>query len=1185
MATLERLVVELSANAQQFRAELAKVDTRLAAFEKSTVAHTQKVETAIGGLGAGFKRVQQGLAALGVVAGVRGLVNMTKAAIDQTSAMVDLSDRLGIGVEQYQKLRFAATQSGVSVESFNKSLDILNRTLGDAGKLKALEKLGIDTKALGGEPVTAIFSLADQMAKLDSQAQKAAVSQAAFGRGGAAMVNMLGQGSGQVRQYGDAAERTGQILKDKLAREAEEAGDKLDTAADAIKVKLTPALLALAPFLEKAAGGLSNLASWAQIAAAKFGDFLGVTQAAKGRAAVAELQDVNHELLRTQQHLDDVRAGGGLNGVINGLISGREAKQVEMLESDLAKLSARRKELQEQVTHPDPEPAKPKPTGDGAGPLGGKDGKDKEKTPKLSRSDRAARDAREEIDILRQQNDMIRAAVAVSTPLATINAQLLAIEQGRKTAVSALGVELGKLTEQQKALLDGAQKIDELRKQTQANARLKPQQDAILSDARSGKITPEDIEPMLQLAEHQDELRELFSNKGWSQETIDSVLAMGAATAAFARSQEQAKQATDFVVNTRRDVKEDTETLTAQHALLRAGIASGRDYHEVQQDMADAAERLRLAHQGLKLGASAEDLASVDALLLRYQTLQRQFERTDEAARKLAAFQHDIKESVKDGIADVANALLDMAKKGEFSFKRLEEAANRFVDSVTRKIIDRWTDQLIDWLFPKSPSSGGGGGGGGGGGFNLFSLFGGGGGSTTAASTTSSTQWQLSNPNNLNRPSPQSSSFLSAPALTLPTAAVAPTATALPAAAAPATATADSSPLLSSLSDTGGDILTSVGKLGSSILTDVGKLGGGILSGLGEMGGGLLKGLGSLFGGGGGAGGGGGFLSFLGGVGSLFGGGGGSSAAGAAGGANWQLFDPSMMNVPFMHQGGPVGFGGTRPAPAGLFLNAPRYHRGGLAHDEVPAILQTGELVLSRAQTQAAQRGGSAPATAEGVVLDKIGALGGDILTRLDTHSSGILNTVGATGTGVVTQLGDTGSGVVTKLGDTGDGMLKGMGSLGSGLLGGLGSLLGGGGGGGGLGGGLMSFGGLGGGSGMGGLSGLIGATTQGDPSQMFGFAGILGKKLFHDGGEVGPTGSRRRLAIDEVPAILQTGETVLSRAQTRAMHASGRAEMQSAPVINMTINTPDANSFRRNQSQIHAQMYTAAQRATRRDR
>jgi uncharacterized membrane protein YgcG len=1045
MATLERLVVELSANAQQFRAELAKVDTRLAAFEKSTVAHTQKVETAIGGLGAGFKRVQQGLAALGVVAGVRGLVNMTKAAIDQTSAMVDLSDRLGIGVEQYQKLRFAATQSGVSVESFNKSLDILNRTLGDAGKLKALEKLGIDTKALGGEPVTAIFSLADQMAKLDSQAQKAAVSQAAFGRGGAAMVNMLGQGSGQVRQYGDAAERTGQILKDKLAREAEEAGDKLDTAADAIKVKLTPALLALAPFLEKAAGGLSNLASWAQIAAAKFGDFLGVTQAAKGRAAVAELQDVNHELLRTQQHLDDVRAGGGLNGVINGLISGREAKQVEMLESDLAKLSARRKELQEQVTHPDPEPAKPKPTGDGAGPLGGKDGKDKEKTPKLSRSDRAARDAREEIDILRQQNDMIRAAVAVSTPLATINAQLLAIEQGRKTAVSALGVELGKLTEQQKALLDGAQKIDELRKQTQANARLKPQQDAILSDARSGKITPEDIEPMLQLAEHQDELRELFSNKGWSQETIDSVLAMGAATAAFARSQEQAKQATDFVVNTRRDVKEDTETLTAQHALLRAGIASGRDYHEVQQDMADAAERLRLAHQGLKLGASAEDLASVDALLLRYQTLQRQFERTDEAARKLAAFQHDIKESVKDGIADVANALLDMAKKGEFSFKRLEEAANRFVDSVTRKIIDRWTDQLIDWLFPKSPSSGGGGGGG--------------------------------------------------------------------------------------------------------------------------------------------AGGGGGFLSFLGGVGSLFGGGGGSSAAGAAGGANWQLFDPSMMNVPFMHQGGPVGFGGTRPAPAGLFLNAPRYHRGGLAHDEVPAILQTGELVLSRAQTQAAQRGGSAPATAEGVVLDKIGALGGDILTRLDTHSSGILNTVGATGTGVVTQLGDTGSGVVTKLGDTGDGMLKGMGSLGSGLLGGLGSLLGGGGGGGGLGGGLMSFGGLGGGSGMGGLSGLIGATTQGDPSQMFGFAGILGKKLFHDGGEVGPTGSRRRLAIDEVPAILQTGETVLSRAQTRAMHASGRAEMQSAPVINMTINTPDANSFRRNQSQIHAQMYTAAQRATRRDR
>ncbi|MCA3528769.1 MAG: hypothetical protein IOC80_04580 [Rhodobacter sp.] len=52
------------------------------------------------------------------------------------------------------------------------------------------------------------------------------------------------------------------------------------------------------------------------------------------------------------------------------------------------------------------------------------------------------------------------------------------------------------------------------------------------------------------------------------------------------------------------------------------------------------------------------------------------------------------------------------------------------------------------------------------------------------------------------------------------------------------------------------------------------------------------------------------------------------------------------------HQGGMVGAGGvSRAVPTAAFLGAPRLHSGGwagLAADEVPAILQRGERVLSR---------------------------------------------------------------------------------------------------------------------------------------------------------------------------------------------------------------------------------------------
>ncbi len=58
-----------------------------------------------------------------------------------------------------------------------------------------------------------------------------------------------------------------------------------------------------------------------------------------------------------------------------------------------------------------------------------------------------------------------------------------------------------------------------------------------------------------------------------------------------------------------------------------------------------------------------------------------------------------------------------------------------------------------------------------------------------------------------------------------------------------------------------------------------------------------------------------------------------------------------------LHGGGMVGATGpSRMVPALAFANAPRFHGGvnlGLASDELPAILQRGERVLSRAQNQA----------------------------------------------------------------------------------------------------------------------------------------------------------------------------------------------------------------------------------------
>lgn len=60
-----------------------------------------------------------------------------------------------------------------------------------------------------------------------------------------------------------------------------------------------------------------------------------------------------------------------------------------------------------------------------------------------------------------------------------------------------------------------------------------------------------------------------------------------------------------------------------------------------------------------------------------------------------------------------------------------------------------------------------------------------------------------------------------------------------------------------------------------------------------------------------------------------------------------------------LHSGGIVGAGGTaRTASPLLFAGARRYHSGGLAGDEIPAILQRGEEVLTRRDPRHALNGG-----------------------------------------------------------------------------------------------------------------------------------------------------------------------------------------------------------------------------------
>jgi hypothetical protein len=119
--------------------------------------------------------------------------------------------------------------------------------------------------------------------------------------------------------------------------------------------------------------------------------------------------------------------------------------------------------------------------------------------------------------------------------------------------------------------------------------------------------------------------------------------------------------------------------------------------------------------------------------------------------------------------------------------------------------------------------------------------------------------------------------------------------------------------------------------------------------------------------------------------------------------------------------------------------------------------------------------------------------------------------------------------------------------------------------------------------------------TTLGDVGGLLG--GLLKGFKFHEGGVVGLNGSSSTLPAavfrnaprfhdgaflspDEVPAILQRGERVLNREEAR--NYGTRGVMAVAPVINVTIQTPNPAAFQASRTQVAADLARAVRMGVR---
>ncbi len=164
---------------------------------------------------------------------VRQLVQFGNEALATADAIGKVADSAGVSAEFLQKYQFAAQQSGLTTEEFNKGLQNFTKMVGQAQLRtseagRSLEKLGVQTKNADGSIRGTEEVFVDLFGALDnvgSQFQKNAILADLMGRAGVKLAVMGKDGAESMKALAESA--TG-VIDDETIDKAERFNDTMN---------------------------------------------------------------------------------------------------------------------------------------------------------------------------------------------------------------------------------------------------------------------------------------------------------------------------------------------------------------------------------------------------------------------------------------------------------------------------------------------------------------------------------------------------------------------------------------------------------------------------------------------------------------------------------------------------------------------------------------------------------------------------------------------------------------------------------------------------------------------------------------------------------------------------------------------------------------------------------------------
>jgi hypothetical protein len=230
------LTIKITADGSQAKAELGAVEKGVQGVTNASAKADQQVQKQVDSQAAAAKKIG---AALGSVFSIQKI----SAAVDQVSAstsrIADAASRIGISAEAVQRLGFAASQSGSSIEAIAVAMGRMSDMLGSAGAEDKLAKIGLTLADIKGlTPDQTFLAMAEAIRGIEDPLKQADAATDVFGRGALELMPAIKAGFVEV---GNQAP----IMSNSVVESGDRAGDALQRMHDRMDTLKAQALVPL----------------------------------------------------------------------------------------------------------------------------------------------------------------------------------------------------------------------------------------------------------------------------------------------------------------------------------------------------------------------------------------------------------------------------------------------------------------------------------------------------------------------------------------------------------------------------------------------------------------------------------------------------------------------------------------------------------------------------------------------------------------------------------------------------------------------------------------------------------------------------------------------------------------------------------------------------------------------------